>query len=110
MVKPVRSCKEEITTIAKAIAQKFNPKQIILFGSFAYGKPTADSDVDILVVMDTTSRPVLQAAKIYQEIEHNIPLDIIVRTPEQVEKRLYSGDIFLQEIVTKGVKLYEAPN
>lgn len=110
MEKDIKPDLEQIKRVVEDIVSKFKPNQVILFGSYAYGKPRRDSDVDLLIIMDTSLRPSLQAAQIYLEIEHSFPLDIVVRTPQQVEKRLQEGDFFLQEILAKGVTLYEAPN
>jgi predicted nucleotidyltransferase len=81
--------------------------KIILFGSHAYGKPHADSDVDILVIMPARNQ-LDQAVKIELECDPPFPLDIIVRTPKKVAWGLEQGDSFLQEIVSRGKTLYEA--
>lgn len=98
----------EIKRTVEDIVDKFQPQRVILFGSYAYGKPHQDSDVDLLVIMETSLRPALQAAQIHLEMKHSIPLDIIVCTPEQVKERLRQGDCFLHEVLSKGVTLYEA--
>lgn len=95
-----------IRAYARQIAERFQPEKIILFGSYAYGKPHKDSDVDILVVMpayDETN----QAVRILQKTDHLFPMDLIVRTPENLRWRLQEGDWFLREIVGKGKLLYE---
>ena len=97
-----------IRAVAKRIAVKFQPEKIILFGSYAYGHPRAESDVDLLVIMDTTLRSRQQRLEISRALSPRpFPLDIIVRTPGQVEERLTLGDSFLQEITTRGKVLYE---
>jgi predicted nucleotidyltransferase len=97
-----------IRAVAKRIAVKFQPEKIILFGSYAYGHPRAESDVDLLVIMDTTLRSRQQRLEISRALSPRpFPLDIIVRTPRQVEERLTLGDSFLQEITTRGKVLYE---
>src|SRR5258708_24546772 len=90
------------------LAKKFRPQKVFLFGSYAYGTPTADSDVDLLIAMETRLRPVDQAVKIREAIDFPFPLDLLVRTPKQLEDRLALGDPFIQEVVTKGKVLYEA--
>ncbi len=85
-----------IRKLVQEIAEKFRPEKIILFGSYAYGKPHRDSDVDLLVIMPA-----------WNEI---IPLDILVRTPENLRWRLEEGDWFLREAVGKGKVLYEKAN
>jgi predicted nucleotidyltransferase len=80
---------------------------VILFGSHGYGRPTEGSDVDVLVVMETDKRPIEQAIEIVQAVEYDFSLDLIVRTPTQMEERIALGDFFLREIVEKGRVLYE---
>ena len=95
-----------IRRYARQIAERFQPGKIILFGSYAYGKPHRDSDVDILVVMPACNE-INQAVRIRQKTDHLFPLDLIVRTPENLSWRLEEGDWFLREIVGKGKVLYE---
>ncbi|HYV34522.1 MAG TPA: nucleotidyltransferase domain-containing protein [Gemmataceae bacterium] len=95
-----------IRQFARDVAERFQPDKIILFGSYAYGKPHADSDVDILVVMPA-SNELNQSVKISLAIPYNFPLDLIVRTPENMRWRLAEGDSFLQEITGRGKVLYE---
>ena len=94
---------------ARQIAEQFAPDRIILFGSHAYGTPTANSDVDLLVVMPTRN-PVSQAVRIRMALPARFPMDLLVRSPEMLAKRLKWGDGFLSEIVTKGKVLYEKSN
>jgi predicted nucleotidyltransferase len=98
-----------IRRFARQVAERFHPEKIILFGSHAYGKPHADSDVDILVVMPARNE-IDAAVAIDRVIEPPFPLDIIVRTPKNMHWRLEEGDSFLSEIVTKGKVLYEKTN
>ncbi|HVC92340.1 MAG TPA: nucleotidyltransferase domain-containing protein [Pirellulales bacterium] len=91
---------------ARQVAERFQPERIILFGSFAYGKPHADSDVDILVVMPARNE-IDQSVRINLAIEPAFPLDLIVRTPKNLDWRLKEGDWFLREVVSQGKVLYE---
>ncbi len=95
-----------IRRFARDVAEKFQPDKIILFGSYAYGTPHEDSDVDILVVMPARSQ-LSMAARISLAIDPPFPLDIIVRTPKEMKWRLEERESFLTEIVTKGKVLYE---
>ncbi len=96
-----------IRRFAREVAERFQPDRIILFGSYAYGTPHEDSDVDILVVMPARNQ-LDQAFKIHWAIRPPFPLHILVRTPENMAWRLEEGDSFLREIVSKGKVLYEA--
>jgi len=95
-----------IRRFARQVVERFQPEKIILFGSYAYGTPHADSDVDILVVMPARNQ-IDQSVRISLAIDPPFPLDIIVRTPKNMKWRLQEGDSFLREIVSKGKILYE---
>lgn len=97
-----------INDIVKHIANKFDPERIILFGSYAYGKPHPYSDVDLLVVMKTKERPLAKQLEISRALSpHPFGMDILVRAPKQLKERIAMGDYFLREIVTKGKVVYE---
>ncbi len=95
-----------IRQYAREVAERFQPDKIILFGSYAYGTPHADSDVDLLVVMPARNQ-LDQAVKIELTCDPPFPLDILVRTPHNMKWRLAEGDSFLREVTTKGKVLYE---
>src|SRR6185437_7966654 len=95
-----------IRRFARDVAERFKVEKIVLFGSYAYGRPHEDSDVDILVVMPARNQ-LDEAARISQAICPPFPLDIIVRTPKNLRWRLAEGDSFLNEIMTRGKVLYE---
>jgi predicted nucleotidyltransferase len=99
-----------VTAVAEQIAARFQPDRIILFGSHAYGQPHPGSDVDMLVVMETPLKEAEQAARICQRIDYHFGLDLIVRTPATLNRRLALGDLFLREIVDQGIVLYERPH
>ena len=97
-----------IRAIARHIAEKFNPEKIILFGSHAYGNPTAWSDVDLLVIMDTPNgelKAILEIAESLPDLSFRV--DILVRSRAVLEKRIKLGDWFLREVTQKGKVLYE---
>jgi predicted nucleotidyltransferase len=89
-----------IRRFARAVAERFQPDKIILFGSYAYGTPHADSDVDILVIMPARHQG-SKAGRIRWEVPAPFPMDLIVRTPETLRWRLQEGDAFLREIVCR---------
>ncbi len=86
---------------ARAIALEFHPEQIILFGSYASGKPNEDSDVDLLVVMPARNQHD-QAVRIRWRLAAPFPLDLIVRTPKQITWRMKEGESFTTAVVSKG--------
>src|SRR5436309_517553 len=98
-----------IRRFARQVTGHFRPEKIILFGSYAYGTPHVESDVDLLVIMPAYD-VVNQAIRICDTVEAPFSLDLIVRTPKQIERGLRDDDWFLREIVEKGKILYESPN
>jgi predicted nucleotidyltransferase len=99
---------ERIKELSMQIARAFNPSKVILFGSYAYGKPDEDSDVDLLVIMPFKGRGMSKAVEILDKTNPRFPVEILVRTPEDVRKRLGWNDFFLREIMDKGKTLYES--
>ena len=97
----------EIQKFVQELVLKFNPEKVILFGSFAYGKSSKSSDVDLLVIMNTNLRPIEQEVAIRKTIHRKFPLDLIVFTPSQIKKREEMGDPFIKTIFQKGKILYE---
>ncbi|MDI6769951.1 MAG: nucleotidyltransferase domain-containing protein [Anaerolineales bacterium] len=96
-----------IRAMAVHIAERFNPEEIILFGSHAYGKPDGWSDVDLLVVMDSPKGEMEAALEIVESLPPlSFSVDIIVRSRNVLEKRKKLGDWFLREVTQKGKVLY----
>ena len=100
--------RKRIRSYCDAIAREFKPKKIILFGSYAYGAPTQDSDVDVMVIMPRKRsfrhRPSLE---IRRRISAGFPVDILVRAPGEIAKRLRWKDSFIGEVIAKGRVMYE---
>ncbi len=97
--------------VVERLATQLQPDCVILFGSYAYGTPTPDSDVDLLVVLDTSA----STTERYLEVSRLLyprpfPVDILVRTPEEIEQALRKNDFFIKEIMTQGRVLYERTN
>ena len=98
-----------IRRYARQIAERFHPEKIILFGSYAYGTPHNESDVDLLVIMPAYD-VVNQSIRIGMAFDRLFSLDLIVRTPEQVERGLMQNNWFLREVIEKGKVLHDARN
>ena len=100
-----------IRRFARQIVERFQPAKIILFGSYAYGAPHEESDVDLMVIMPARNE-IDQALRIEQTLEAPFSLDLHVCTPTQLQRRLKEDDRdwFLYEVVTKGKVIYEAPH
>ena len=98
-----------IRAVAQLIADQFPVEKILLFGSYAHGKPTEGSDVDYLIIIDHDKRSNRkQMFEISEALSfHPFPMDIVVRTPRDIRERIPQGDWFLKDAVTKGRVLYE---
>jgi predicted nucleotidyltransferase len=94
--------------VTRRLTQALNPQRIILFGSHACGQPAADSDVDLLIVMDSAERPAARATRASRLVRSRpFPMDILVRTPQEIQHRLDIGDQFIREILERGKVLYD---
>ncbi len=100
--------RRSIVTLSQQIARRFKPERIILFGSYASGKPRQDSDVDLLVILSHTGSATRKALEILAEVNPPIPVDLMVRTPDEIRRRLAWNDFFLREIMETGKVLYES--
>lgn len=98
----------KIEALTSQIVSAFKPERIIMFGSYADGRASDDSDIDLLVILQFEGKPVRKAIEIRNAIKARLPLDLIVRTPEQLAERLAQNDWFMRDIVEKGRTLYEA--
>jgi len=96
----------DIQDLADKIAREFDPEKIILFGSHAGGTPRVDSDVDLLVILPVAGKNWRKAAEIRSRIQSSFPLDLLVRAPEEVRRRVNEGDPFLREISERGLVLH----
>ncbi len=101
---------KSIQDFGDCIAAEFRPQRIILFGSYAYGNPGADSDLDILVILRDGGSGPKKAAEILRRVNPHIPVDLVVHTAEEINRRLQANDYFLAEVLNHGRVLYEAPN
>lgn len=99
---------KDIRSFSDAIAREFDPQRIILFGSHARGDTTCDSDVDMLVIMPHRGHWVNKAIEIRRRIARPFALDLLVRSPAEIERRLRFDDYFIREILEQGKVLYEA--
>lgn len=103
-----RDVERELHTITQTIVRKFDPERIILFGSRVWGTPSVESDADLFVVKKT-GRSTREVAR---DIDgalwgRHLPLDILVYTPEGVQRSLQNGNLFVRDILENGKVLYE---
>ncbi|MBI3611131.1 MAG: nucleotidyltransferase domain-containing protein [Nitrospirae bacterium] len=105
------TAKSVIRRIVDRIGKEYRPERIILFGSYAYGEPDRDSDIDLLIIKSTPDRPIDRRVKVRQIVsdpQRLIPFEPLVLTPKELKRRLDIGDQFIQEILNKGEVLYAA--
>lgn len=98
----------QIEELSRRIAAEFQPQRIFLFGSYAWGQPTPDSDVDLLIVMPFDGKSVAKSVEMRLKVRPPFPVDLLVRTPDKVRERLSLGDPFIRSILEEGKVLYEA--
>ncbi len=103
-----RVTKSLLAGIVQRIVEKFRAEKIVLFGSYANGVPDRDSDVDLLVVMES-KEPMSQRIRRVTEVAkvRFLPMDIVVRTPAEIDERLAIGDFFIANILSTGKVLYQ---
>ena len=100
--------KDIISGIVDKINRDYKPEKIILYGSFAYGNPDKDSDIDLLIIKETDERPIDRRVRVRQivDIREPIAFSPFVITPQEVKYCLDRGDQFIKEIIDKGEVLY----
>jgi len=98
----------QIEEFGRRIGSQFGAERVILFGSYADGTATEDSDVDILVIASFEGRNVDKSVKIRMELRPPFPVDLLVRSPKKVRQRMKMGDGFMREILQEGKVLYGA--
>lgn len=105
---PVPVTEELLRQITQRIVKEFAPEKVILFGSHAWGEPHRDSDVDLLVMMET-SKPTIRVAAAIARVARPrfLALDVLVKTPHEVAERARAKDFFIQKILREGRVLYE---
>lgn len=100
---------KKIKDVVDKIVHELKPEKVILFGSHAWGTPTEDSDVDLFVVKKSkVPRRERQRDLRFRIYPPNLPLDLLVYTPEEINERLSLGDLFIRSIIEKGRSLYVA--
>ncbi|MEW6069941.1 MAG: nucleotidyltransferase domain-containing protein [Candidatus Thermoplasmatota archaeon] len=105
-----RATRRKILKLVAKIKTYYKPDKIILFGSYAYGKPTTDSDIDLLIIKDTRARKPnrwVTLKRLAYDPKRGIPFSPLVYTPAELKKRLSLGDDFIKEIIERGELLYE---
>lgn len=100
-----------IAEITHRLVTAYAPRKIVLFGSYAYGQPGADSDIDLLIIKDTPApfpERLDTVRRLLTGSHPHIPLEPLVLTPDELEQRMRAGDQFIAEIVRQGKVLHAA--
>jgi len=103
------SVRKIINEIVDRISEGYKPKKVILFGSYAYGEPTEDSDIDLLIIKNTDKRPIdrwVEVKRILRDRSRMLPVSPLVYTEKEIEERIAMKDFFVEEIFEKGEVLY----
>jgi predicted nucleotidyltransferase len=101
---PIRS----IIAVVDEIARRFRPAKIVLFGSYAWGAPTVDSDIDLLVIKRYTGPSYIAASRVGMALDVEFPMDLLIRSPAEVRQRLDINDFFMKDIFEQGLVLHDA--
>ena len=96
-----------IRDLSRRIAREFKPQRIVLFGSYAHGQPTSDSDVDLLVILPFRGSALRKAVEILNRINPDFPVDLLARRPDDTRRRHAEGDPLIREALDRGIVLYE---
>ncbi|MFN8453707.1 MAG: nucleotidyltransferase domain-containing protein [Anaerolineae bacterium] len=105
---PVPVTETLLQGITQRIVENFDPEKVILFGSHVTGTPHPDSDVDLLVIMKSERPPIERAVAVKKVCRPRfVPMDVLVKTPEEVTAQLARGNFFLRQILAEGRVLYE---
>jgi len=101
--------RKTITDIVEGIIKGYKPKKVILFGSYAYGEPAEDSDIDLLIIKNTDKRPIdrwVEVKRLLRDKNRMLPVSPLVYTEKEIEERIAVKDFFVEEIFEKGEVLY----
>ncbi len=99
---------EQVQDVVDRIVEGYDMEKIIIFGSYARGDWTEDSDLDLLVIKETEARPFDRIGEVSGFCwPRSLGLDILVQTPSELEDALVQGDLFVRRIVREGVVVHD---
>lgn len=98
---------QKLKDITDKIVKEYQPEKIVLFGSWAWGEPKRESDIDLFIVKESKERRIERERRIQRLLlGSRIPVDVLVYTPEEVARRLWIEDFFIRKIINQGKVLY----
>ena len=106
-----KGLRDVIDDIVEKLVTGYAPDKVILFGSSLHGRSDEDSDIDLLIIKDTSDRFLdrcMAVRRVLSDPERMVPIDTFVLTPQEVQRRLAVGDQFIADIVKHGKVLYAA--
>jgi predicted nucleotidyltransferase len=101
---------ETLNAALRRIVNDYKPEKIIVFGSYAYGQPDSESDLDLLIIKQTNERPIdrrIAVRTLLRPLKLRPGVSPIVVTQDEIDERLALGDPFAEELMTKGRVIYE---
>lgn len=98
---------KKIVELSERIAKEFDPERIILFGSYAYGQPAPDSDVDLLVILPFEGRNLGKSLEILNRVAPDFAVELLARRPDDTARRYAEGDPLIRDALDRGKVLYE---
>jgi len=99
---------EKVQEVIRKIVEGYDPEKIIIFGSYARGDWTEDSDLDVLVVKATEERPFDRIGSVSGVCwPRKLSMDIVVKTPKELEDELEERELFTREIMREGVVVHD---
>ena len=102
-----KSLQDELVRIIGVIKTEYRPEKIILFGSLAGGEMHEWSDIDLLIVKETTKRPIERNIELFRLIQPKVGIDLFIYTPQEYEYLLKEKVSFLLNILKTGKTVYE---
>jgi len=103
------SVQRTIQGMVRKLIEHYAPQKVILFGSYAYGEPHSESDIDLLIIKETSERFIdrwVRVRQILSDPNRFVSVETIVLTPQEVARRLARGDQYLADIMNRGKVLY----
>jgi predicted nucleotidyltransferase len=97
----------QIDTIVKRIVENYKPEKVILFGSYAYGAPSEDSDLDLLIIKDSSLPRYKRGIEVRKYLRGlKVAIDLIVYTQEEIDRWKEVKTAFITSVMEKGKVLY----